>query len=147
MNKHTSLQPLFTESYKAFMLGQFEGQYILSMAKMFHLDSKAESIISASTKFDHTKELYKNYKYISDNKNDANKIADYLCALNWLGGAYSYLSNHPEIATRYCIEIPKPVLEDVIDYYYFAYNFLNDKFYNDRTINDNIKSAVYRIND
>ena len=147
MNKHTTLQPLFTESYKAFMLGQFVGQYILSMAKMFHLDSKAESIISASTKFDHTIELYKNYKYITANKNDAAKIADYLCALNWLGGAYSYLSNHPEIAAQYCIEIPEPVLEGVIDYYYFAYNFLNDKFYRDPSISDTVKSTVYRIND
>lgn len=147
MNKHTTLQPLFTEGYKAFMLGQFEGNYILSMAKMFGLSNRTEAIISASTKFDHTIELYKNYKYIAANKTDAIKIADYLCALNWLGGAYSYLSNHPEIAAHYSIEIPKPVLEDVVDYYYFAYNFLNDKFYRDNTISDAVKSEVYSIND
>lgn len=147
MNKHTKLNPLFTEGYKAFMLGKFEGDYILSMAKVFGLSKRAADIISASTKFDHTIELYKNYKYITANKTDAVKIADYLCALNWLGGAYSYLSNHPEMAAQYGIQIPKAVLEDVIDYYYFAYNFLNDKFYNDPAITDAIKTRVYSIND
>lgn len=147
MNKHTKLQPLFTEGYKAFMLGQFEGNYILSMSRMFGLDNRTEDIISASTKFDHTIELYKNYKYITANKTDATKIADYLCALNWLGGAYSYLSNHPEIAAKFGIQLPEAVLEDVIDYYYFAYNFLNDKFYNDPAITEAVKSEVYCIND
>ena len=149
MNKHSTLRSL--NSTKAFFLGQLEGQMLHSMARSIGCDDRADNVIRALNKFDFTKKLFTNYSVIEANKSDAQFIADYLCAINWMSHIYCQMAE-PSVAmtnvlARFMLADEIEYFNECADYYCFAYDFLYRKFMNDRTIADSVKSTVYRIND
>ena len=148
MNKHTTLRSL--NSVKAFYLGQLEGQFLRSFAKMNGCAAREDDVINALNHFDFSKKLFSNYDVIAKNSTNAQFIADYLCAINWMSFIYSDMARPSakmqEILKRFFIEDEVAYFEECWDYYAFAYDYLYRKFMNDRTISDAVKSEVYRIN-
>lgn len=150
MNKNSRLRTL--NGFKAFYLGQLEGQYLEGMANRF-CPSRSDKVIAASAHFNFDQKLSHNYSYISKNKDNAEKIADYLCAINWLSHFYAEFERnianprYVEILKNFYLADEKAYFTECADFYSFAYDYLNEKFYNDPAITDAIKTRVYSIND
>lgn len=148
INKHSKLRAL--NNFKAFYLGQLEGQAIRNMASNLNIE-RDNDIIAALNCFEFTKKVYENYDPIIKHKDDALFIANYLCAINWMSHFYSQMSEDrpvvKSILNKFNLADESEYFNEAADYYCFAYSFLNKKFYNDLNISDSVKSTVYKIND
>lgn len=149
INKHSKLRAL--DGYKAFCLGQLEGNAIRSMAKQFNNIERDNDVIAALNAFEFTQKIYENYAPIMKHKDDVNFIANYLCAINWMAHFYSDMcEDRPvvkEVLSSYHLLDEIDYFNEAADYYCFAYNFLVKKFYNDTSIKESVKNLVYRLND
>lgn len=149
VNKHSKLEKL--DSFHGFFLGQLEGQYIRNMSKMINQEDRADELINALNQFEFTKKIYENYSVIEAHKNDSVLIANYLCAINWMSGLYCRISEPDdywkEVLKNFGLSCQTGYFKKAADYYCFAYDFLNRKFYNDSKIKDTVKTSVYRLND
>lgn len=151
ITKNSKLRAL--GSFQGFYLGQLEGEYIRTVAESTGNSSRFESIVKASNVFDFSKKIAHNYPYIVKNKDNAVAIADYLCAINWLSNFYDEMDrnwNKPayqSLLKRCGLQNEQNYFTECADYYSFAYSYLNNRFYDDESISDTIKSQVYRIND
>lgn len=150
-NKNSKLRSL--HSFQGFYLGQLEGEYIRTVAEATGNSSRSDALICASNAFDFTKKIAHNYPYILKNKDDAVKIADYLCVINWLGRFYDEFDRnwtnpkYQSLLKQCGLYNQQNYFVEAADYYSFAYRYLNDRFYDDESISDTIKSQVYRLND
>ena len=149
VNKHSKLEKL--NNFHGFFLGQLEGQYIRNMSKMINQSDRADELINALNHFEFTKKIYENYSVIETHKNDAVFIANYLCSINWMSGLYCRISEPDEywkdVLKNFGLSSETEYFKKAADYYCFAYDFLNRKFYNDSKIKDAVKTNVYRLND
>ena len=150
INQNSTLRSL--DGIRAFYLGQLEGLVMRSMgSRFFKSEDEVNDIIAASSSFDFGKKIKDNYEFITENKTDAKAIADYLCAINWLSHFYNdFTESRPAVKTvlkNFCLAGTEAYFEECADYYAYAYDYLNEKFYNDSTISDTIKQEVYRLND
>lgn len=151
INRNSNLRQL--GGIKGFYLGQLEGQTLRNIGACCTDPDRIEDVIQATIAFDFTTKIANNYKVILAHKDDAKYIADFLCGLNWLGMFYSRFYNERR-DPRYQSVLRDFYLLDEIEYfaeagdfYYFAYDYLLHRFYDDKTIDDAIKSEVIRIND
>lgn len=150
INQNSTLRSL--DGARAFYLGQLEGQVMRSMGSMCaKSDDEVNDILAASTNYDFSKKIKDNYAFIAENKTNAKAIADYLCAINWLSHFYNdFTESRPavkQILSNYYLTGTEAYFEECADYYSFAYNYLNDRFYDDSSISDTVKQEVYRLND
>lgn len=149
MTKHTTLRSL--SAVKAFYLGQLEGQLIRNMARLTHSEHRVENLLNALNHYDFGKKLFTNYEPITKHATNADFIADYLCAINWMAHIYAQMAE-PSAAMRnvlknFFVDDELEYFAECAEYYSFAYNYLVNKFYNDRKITDVVKNDVYTIND
>lgn len=149
MNKHTTLRSL--NSIKAFYLGQLEGQLIRNFGRITGCIGRADNLIDSFNHFDFSKKLLANYEPITKHSTNAEFIADYLCVINWMSHIYAQMAEPSaamrDVLKRFYLEDEIAYFEECWDYYAFAYEYLYNKFMNDRTISDTVKSSVYRLND
>lgn len=137
---------------KGFYLGQLEGQMLRNMANRWNLADRADELIIALNQYNFSdKRVRENYQYILNHKNDALKIADFLCAINWMGGLYHVMASEGFTATRKNFMLNEKsdieYMNKASDYYSFAYEYLWNRFLDDTSISQEVKSTVIRVND
>jgi hypothetical protein len=150
INQNSTLRSL--DGMRAFYLGQLEGNAMRSIgSRSAKSDNEVNDILAASTNFDFGRKIKDNYEFITENKNDPKAIADYLCAINWLAHFYDdFTEPRPavkEILKNYFLTGTEAYFEECADFYSYAYSYLNERFYDDASISDNVKQEVYRLND
>ena len=151
INKNSKLRTL--HSFQGFYLGRLEGEYIRTVAEATGNSSRMEAILNAANAFDFSKKIAHNYPYILKNKDNAQAIADYLCAINWFSHFYDEMDRNWDKAPyqsllKQCgLQNEHDYFVECADYYNYAYRYLNDRFYEDESISDTVKSQVYKIND
>lgn len=136
-----------TDVFDAMNYGMYESTMIRHFAKQFEIDN-VDRIIAALNMHEYDKPLKQQYtENILKHSTDAEFIANYLTAINWICWGYDKAADSRGAAIRRNFNLDLNYVNECADYYCKAYNYLYMHFIYSNRITEAVKSKVRHLLD